>query len=97
MDIHQLEAIGDKYEFTLDTPIEDISDHALNIILYGSDEVFKVKADNYGVSASYALSFEGIASFYTHAVSGIRCQLGEEMGLWFYERSDVPCLQWQQA
>ncbi|MFA4851367.1 MAG: excinuclease ABC subunit UvrA [Bacteroidales bacterium] len=61
--IRQLEAIGHKYEFTLDTPIEEISDHALNIILYGSDEVFKVKADNYGVSATYALSFEGIASF----------------------------------
>jgi len=61
--IRQLEAIGDKYEFTLDTPIEDISEHALNIILYGSEETFKVKADNYGVTATYALSFEGIASF----------------------------------
>ncbi len=61
--VRQLEAIGDKYEFTLDSPIEEISDHALNIILYGSDEVFKVKADNYGVSTSYSLSFEGIAAF----------------------------------
>lgn len=61
--VRQLEAIGDKYEFTLDTPIEEISEHALDIILYGSDEVFKVKADNYGVTATYSLSFEGIASF----------------------------------
>jgi len=61
--VRQLEAIGDKYDFTLDTPIEEISEHALDIILYGSDEVFKVKADNYGVTATYSLSFEGIASF----------------------------------
>ena len=61
--IRQLEAIGDKYEFTLDSPIGEISEHALNVILYGSEEVFKVKADNYGVTATYSLSFEGIASF----------------------------------
>ncbi|HQH18042.1 MAG TPA: excinuclease ABC subunit UvrA [Bacteroidales bacterium] len=60
---HQLEAIGNKYGFDMNTPIEEISEHALDIILYGSDEVFKVKADNYGVSATYSLSFEGIASF----------------------------------
>ena len=61
--IRQLEAIGDKYDFDLDTPIKEISDQALDIILYGSEEVFKVKADNYGVTATYSLSFEGIASF----------------------------------
>ncbi|NTW31471.1 MAG: excinuclease ABC subunit UvrA [Bacteroidetes bacterium] len=61
--LRQIEAIGDKYDFTLDTPIEDIPDHALNIILFGTDEVFKVKADNYGVNTTYTLSFEGIANF----------------------------------
>ena len=61
--IRQIEAIGDKYDFNLDTPIKEISDQALDIILYGSEEVFKVKADNYGVTATYSLSFEGIASF----------------------------------
>ena len=61
--IRQLEAIGDKYDFNLDTPIKEISDQALDIILYGSEEVFKVKADNYGVTATYSLSFEGIARF----------------------------------
>ena len=61
--VHQLEAIGHKYDFTLDSPIEDIPDNALDIILYGSDEVFKVKSDNYGVEATYSLNFEGIANF----------------------------------
>jgi excinuclease ABC subunit A len=61
--VRQLEAIGHKYDFTLDTPIDEIPGHALDVILYGSDEVFKVKADNYGVEATYSLNFEGIASF----------------------------------
>lgn len=58
----QLEAIGDKYDFTLDTPIEDISEDAMNIILFGSEEIFKMKqAAN--VSSSYSIAFEGIANF----------------------------------
>ena len=59
----QVEAIGDKYGFTLDTPVRDIPDNALNIILYGSDEVFKVKNEYLGVTSSYSLSFEGIVNF----------------------------------
>ena len=59
----QLEAIGIKYNFTLDTPIKDLSDEAINTILYGSDEVFKVKNDYLGVTSSYSLNFEGIVNF----------------------------------
>ncbi|MCB9186350.1 MAG: excinuclease ABC subunit UvrA [Flavobacteriales bacterium] len=59
---HQLEAIGEKYDFTLKTPVTDISEEALNVILYGSSEVFKVKDANSSAS-SYSLSFEGIVNF----------------------------------
>jgi len=59
----QIEAIGYKYGFTLDTPIEDISDEALNTILYGSDEVFKVKNENIGVTNTYSLNFEGVVNY----------------------------------
>jgi excinuclease ABC subunit A len=59
---NQLEAIGEKYDFTLKDPIADISEEAINVILYGSNEVFKVKAANTNAS-SYSLSFEGIVNF----------------------------------
>ncbi|MGB3947506.1 MAG: excinuclease ABC subunit UvrA [Bacteroidia bacterium] len=59
---NQLEAIGHKYDFTLDTPIEDISEEAMNIILFGSDEIFKMK-QTADVSSSYSIAFEGIANF----------------------------------
>ncbi len=59
----QIEAIGDKYGFTLDTPVEDISDEALNVILFGSDEVFKIKQYSDSAATSYSMEFEGIANF----------------------------------
>ncbi|MES2397556.1 MAG: excinuclease ABC subunit UvrA [Bacteroidota bacterium] len=59
----QLEAIGDKYGFTLDTPLEDISDEAINTILFGSDEIFKMKQYPDSSATSYSIAFEGIANF----------------------------------
>lgn len=59
----QLEAIGLKYGFTMDTPIGEWSDEAINTILYGSDEVFRVKHESLGVTNTYSLNFEGIVNF----------------------------------
>ena len=59
----QIEAIGEKYGFDLNTPISDIPEQAINIILYGSDEVIRVKNDYLGITSSYSLNFEGIVSF----------------------------------
>ncbi len=59
----QMEAIGEKYGFDLNTPISEIPDVAINVILYGSDEVFRIKNDYLGVTSTYALNFEGIVSF----------------------------------
>ncbi|MDF2438521.1 MAG: excinuclease subunit [Bacteroidota bacterium] len=59
----QLEAIGDKYDFNLDTPVEDISDEAINTILFGSDEFFKIKEHADSAATSYSVAFEGIANF----------------------------------
>lgn len=57
----QVEAIGATYGFKLDTPFEDISDEAVNVILYGSDELFKVSTE----AGNYNTAFEGIATFIT--------------------------------
>jgi len=59
----QVEAIGEKYGFTLDTPIKDIPEKGLSTILFGTDEVIHVKNDYLGVSSSYSLNFEGIINF----------------------------------
>ncbi|NOY37642.1 MAG: excinuclease ABC subunit UvrA [Chlorobi bacterium] len=59
----QIEAIGQKYGFTLDTPVKDIPDDGLQIILYGSEESFRLKNSNLGISTNYFLSFEGIVNY----------------------------------
>ncbi len=59
----QIEAIGEKYGFDLSTPISEIPEHAINVILNGSDEIYRVKNEYLGVSSSYSLNFEGIVSF----------------------------------
>jgi excinuclease ABC subunit A len=59
----QVEAIGQKYGFDLDTPVGEIAEEALNVILHGSDEMIRVKNENLGVTSTYSLSFEGIVNF----------------------------------
>ena len=59
----QLEAIAKKYGFTLDTPIAKIPKEALHIILYGSEEPFKLSNTPLGVSSNYFLSFEGVVNY----------------------------------
>lgn len=61
----QMEAIADKYHFSLKDPIKKIPEQALHVILYGSDEMFKVKNDANSNSYSYSLSFEGVVNFMT--------------------------------
>lgn len=72
----QIEALGEKYGFTLDTPIEDIPETAMNSILYGSEGILKVKNEYVGVTSSYSLNFEGIINFINNQInensSGIR-------------------------
>ena len=59
----QLEAIGLKYGFTLDTPMREISDEALDVILYGTNETFEVKREYLGINSVYKINFEGIINF----------------------------------
>ena len=56
----QLEVIGSRYGFDLDTPIAQIPDNALDIILYGSSESFTITKEIYGTKSTYSMPFEGI-------------------------------------
>ena len=56
----QLEVIGTRYGFTLDTPISELSENALGIILYGSNESFTVTKEYLGTKSTYSMPFEGI-------------------------------------
>ncbi|NCC47044.1 MAG: excinuclease ABC subunit A, partial [Bacteroidia bacterium] len=59
----QLEGIAKKYDFSVHDPVKDIPEEALNLILYGSDELIRVSAassDKNGYSSSQMVSFGGV-------------------------------------
>jgi excinuclease ABC subunit A len=58
----QVEAIADKYGFNLKDPIEDIDESAIDAILYGTEEILKIKNPSYN-SSGYAMQFNGIVNF----------------------------------
>jgi excinuclease ABC subunit A len=60
---NQLEAIGQKYGFDLDTAIQEIPDKAVDVILYGTTEVIQVYKESLGVTSQYNISFDGIINF----------------------------------
>ncbi|MFA6334818.1 MAG: excinuclease ABC subunit UvrA [Bacteroidales bacterium] len=55
----QLEGIAKKYEFSLNDPIRDIPEDALNTIIYGSDELFRIGGSG---ALSQMMSFNGVIS-----------------------------------
>ncbi len=59
----QIQAVGNKYGFTLDTPVKDIPGKAMDIILHGSEETFSLQNTPLGATANYFLNFEGIIDY----------------------------------
>lgn len=62
--LKRLSAVGKKHNFSIHTPIKDLSDDALNKILYGTgDEKYKVKITGSGkwsAGAEYESTYEGV-------------------------------------
>jgi excinuclease ABC subunit A len=58
----QVEAIADKYGFNIKDAIEDIDESAIDAILYGTEEILKIKNPSY-TSSGYAMQFNGIVNF----------------------------------
>ena len=58
---NQVDALLQKYDFKLTTPIKEIDDELVNKILHGTDETIKVNTGN-GVN-EFSMQFEGIVNF----------------------------------
>ncbi|MFB6340114.1 excinuclease ABC subunit UvrA [Saccharicrinis sp. FJH62] len=59
----QLEAIGEKYGFTLKTPLKNVPEEALDEIFNGSDQPIRLKNTPLGMSSSYSVNFDGITKY----------------------------------
>jgi excinuclease ABC subunit A len=62
MTFQQLKAIAKKYGFTFSTPVKDIPEAALNVILYGGDTSFKVNTEYAQSEFVYNLAHEGLVT-----------------------------------
>tara|TARA_B100000214_G_scaffold336208_1_gene279988 strand:- start:142 stop:2964 length:2823 start_codon:yes stop_codon:yes gene_type:complete len=61
--LRQIELIGKKYNFTLDTPFSEIPSIGVDAIMYGIQDTLKVKLTSAGISQTYKLDFVGIVNF----------------------------------
>ena len=59
----QLDLIAERYKFKLNDPINKIPKEAIQIILNGGNESFKITSKAAGVTRNYEIDFEGIVSF----------------------------------
>jgi len=59
----QVEAVLEKYEATLDTPISELTDETIDEILYGTSERIKIKSSLIGTSSDYFINFEGVVKY----------------------------------
>jgi excinuclease ABC subunit A len=66
----QLESVTLKFGFTLKTPLKEIPEEALNMILYGSDEPLTLENSPLGLSSNLHLSFDGIISHIQRYAAG---------------------------
>ena len=62
----QLDLIAKRYKFDLKDPINKIPKKAINVILNGAEESFKVTNKTMGITQYYHLNFEGISNFITY-------------------------------
>lgn len=59
----RMEALGRKYGFTLDDPIESLDERALGAVLYGESEPLHIDARELGGTGNYMVSWEGVADY----------------------------------
>ncbi len=59
----QLEALAEKYNITLKTPVGEIDEAVLNAILHGTGERIQLKNSPLGSSIDYTMTYEGIVKY----------------------------------
>ncbi|NNK53827.1 MAG: excinuclease ABC subunit UvrA [Flavobacteriaceae bacterium] len=59
----QLELIAERFDFKLSDPFESIPEDAKEMIFHGGNEKFEVASKTLGITRSYKIDFEGVATF----------------------------------
>ncbi|MDD7691290.1 MAG: excinuclease ABC subunit UvrA [Prevotella sp.] len=59
----QIDAILERHGYNIDTPFSELSDEAVNEIMYGSIETIKIKKELIHTSSDYFMEFEGVVKY----------------------------------
>ncbi len=59
----QIEALSEKFGFTLKTPIAEITEEGLDAVLFGTNERIQLKNSPLGSSVNYMMSYEGVVKY----------------------------------
>lgn len=59
----QIEALGEKFDFNLNTPVGEISEEGLQAVLFGTNERIQLKNTPLGNSMNYQISYEGVVKY----------------------------------
>ena len=85
----QVEAILKKYDFDLKTPIQDISEDALQEILYGSLENVRIDKELVHTTSDYFVSFDGIIKYLRNVMDNDDSTAGQKWADQFL--AECPC------
>jgi excinuclease ABC subunit A len=86
----QIETIGVKYNFDVNTPLKDIPEEGIRTILEGSEETFDVKKEYLGITRTYSLSFEGIIKYIENYSNDNTSQTSKKWASAFMNSSECP-------
>ncbi len=86
----QLEAIAEKHDFTLKTPIKDIPEEALDTILNGSSEPITLKNTPLGTNSNYFISFDGVIKYILQQQSNDTSKKAKKWAMQFVTNTICP-------
>ncbi|MBO1362742.1 excinuclease ABC subunit UvrA [Prevotella sp. A2931] len=86
----QIEAILAKYGFNLKTPIEEISQEAMEEVLYGSLENVKIDKELVHTSTDYFVTFDGIIKYIKNVIENDDTAAGQKWADQFLAVTECP-------
>src|SRR5665647_747080 len=86
----QIEALADKYGFTLKTPVGEIAEDSLNAILFGTGERIQLKNSPLGSSIDYMMTYEGIVKYILNQKSDNPSKTAQKWADQFHKNMTCP-------
>ncbi len=87
----QIEAILKKYKVTLKTPIKNIPEKAIEMIMQGSDETLRIENTALGISSKIELSFDGIIYYLERHSNGTNANSRKVKNNYFTDETCPTC------